>query len=198
MSIRLAIPILFIGLLAAGAAAGEVPGEAVVAATEPTEDAEPEPKPELTKPTICGLIDQAAARYRLPVDFFTRLIWKESRFDPAAVGTKDEIGLMQITEAAAAEWALAARHPMPSRTDLFDPAMNADVGAWYLARAVRRWSGRADDPRPFALAEYNAGRTAVERWAVTAPRAREFMDRIPYPTTRRYVHDILARYRGRG
>jgi soluble lytic murein transglycosylase len=124
------------------------------------------------------------------------VIWKESRFDASAVGTKEEVGLMQLTEGAATEWALAERKAKPSRTDLFDPALNVEVGAWYLARAIRRWTPRVDDPLPYALAEYNAGRTAAERWAVTAPTAAEFTERITYPTTRRYVQDILARYRG--
>lgn len=142
------------------------------------------------------VILQMGRKHGVDPSLISAVIWKESRFDPAAVGTKEEIGLMQITEAAAAEWALAERLPMPPRADLFDPRMNVDVGAWYLARAILRWTPKVDDPLPFALAEYNAGRGAAERWAVTAPAAREFAERIPYPSTRRYVRDILTRYHG--
>ena len=48
-------------------------------------------------------------------------------------------------------------------TDLFDPKVNVEVGAWLLAHALHRYEGK-DDPLPFALAEYNAGRSRVVRW----------------------------------
>ena len=35
--------------------------------------------------SICNALAAAAAENDLPIDFFTRLIWQESRFDPAAV-----------------------------------------------------------------------------------------------------------------
>src|SRR5690349_8743810 len=35
--------------------------------------------------SVCQTIDQAAATYNLPVEFFTRLIWQESRFDVHAI-----------------------------------------------------------------------------------------------------------------
>jgi soluble lytic murein transglycosylase len=141
------------------------------------------------------LIIEAGKKYGIDARLVSAVIWRESRFRPGIIGPKDEIGLMQITEAAAAEWALDRGIPMPSRAELFEPAQNIDVGAWYLARAIRRWAPRTDDPLPFALAEYNAGRTNAEQWAAQTAQARAFWEGIPFPTTKRYVRDILRRYR---
>lgn len=125
------------------------------------------------------------------------LIWQESRFVADRVGTKGEIGLMQVTENAALEWAKDRRIKVFSKDVLFDPATNIQAGTWYLARAIRRWSDRPD-PLPFALAEYNAGRSNAQRWAVDGgSNSRKFWEAITYPTTKRYVKDILKRYRGR-
>ena len=38
-------------------------------------------------PTVCELIDEAAGRHGIPAEFFTRLVWQESRFRPAAQKT---------------------------------------------------------------------------------------------------------------
>jgi soluble lytic murein transglycosylase len=123
------------------------------------------------------------------------LIWKESRFRPGLTGKAGEIGLMQVTEAAGREWAEAHDVHDFAKHDLFQPETNVRAGTWYLARAIEHWSDRPD-PLPFALAEYNAGRANATRWAVDAETARAFRDNITYPTTKRYVRDVLKRYRG--
>jgi soluble lytic murein transglycosylase len=125
------------------------------------------------------------------------VIWRESRFNPTLIGDAGEIGLMQVTEAAAREWAKAERLSTFTKSDLFDVRTNVRAGTWYLARAIRYWSGTKADPLPFALAEYNAGRSNAARWAAEASEGRALLERITYPTTKRYVRDILQRYRHR-
>jgi soluble lytic murein transglycosylase len=142
-----------------------------------------------------GAIRAAGTAYGVDPELLRAMIWRESRFDPGAVGKAGEIGLMQVTPGAAAEWAAAENRSRPSRQDLLDPKTNTRAGAWYVGRAIRRWSGRPD-PVPFALAEYNAGLSNADRWARDATNALEFRSKIGYPTTRKYVDDILARYRG--
>jgi hypothetical protein len=62
--------------------------------------------PEQTKPVtvhrICDLIETHAAAHSLPPDFFARLIWKESRFDPAAVSPAGAEGIAQFMPGTAA------------------------------------------------------------------------------------------------
>ena len=103
--------------------------------------------------------------------------------------------LLEAPYLAASEWAEAEGRPPPGREELFDPWTNLRIGAWYLSRALQYWSDR-DDPLPFALAEYNAGRSNAARWAGEGAGAVEFWRGITYPTTRRYIRDILVRYRG--
>ena len=142
-------------------------------------------------------IAASALQHHLPSSLITSLIWRESRFDPGCLGPKKEIGLMQVTETAAHEWASAHYRADLPRADLWLPATNIEVGTWYLARAVQRWSHTRTDPLPFALAEYNAGRSNAMRWSsACGADSRHYLDCITYPSTRRYVADILKRYRG--
>lgn len=122
------------------------------------------------------------------------VIWKESRFRPHAVGEAGEIGLMQVTEAAAREWARAVRRKTFEKDDLFDPQTNIEAGAWYLSRALAYW---ADQPHPeaVALAEYNAGRSHAQRWVLATGPDETFQEQITFPSTKKYVRDILRRYK---
>lgn len=124
------------------------------------------------------------------------VIWRESRFDARSVGRAGEIGLMQVTRGAAIDWARAEGIESFSMPDLYDPETNITIGAWYLARALRRWSER-DDPIPYALAEYNAGPSNARRWAATpgGETADGFVEAITYPSTRDYVRSVLKRSR---
>ena len=115
---------------------------------------------------------------------------------------------MQVTDAAAGEWAKAERVNF-APPDLFDPKTNIEAGTWLLARALRRYQAK-DNPLPFALAEYNAGRSRVSRWstekaAAGQPEAgadsQEMRANIDIPSTRRYVEAVQERvqfYHDRG
>lgn len=123
------------------------------------------------------------------------LIWRESKFNPLTHGTAaDERGLMQVTPEVGEMWAKANKIPNYKVENLYDPATNIRVGTWYLNRAIKRWS-QTDDPVSFALAEYNAGRSNAIKWTDPAdPQSHvAFLDRITYPSTRKYVEDILSR-----
>ena len=143
-------------------------------------------------------IVQAANRYGVSPSLVKAVIWRESRFHPDMLGAHGETGLMQITEGAAQDWARAEKVETFVPVDLLDPKINIEAGTWYLANALRRWSGK-DDPVPFALAEYNAGRTRVIRWEKTsglgggfgAEGLHSIMD---FPATRAYIRSIVDRY----
>src|SRR5262245_58079764 len=51
---------------------------------------------------ICRALAQAAVDNDLPVAFFTRLIWQESRFDPEAVSSAGAMGIAQFMPHTAA------------------------------------------------------------------------------------------------
>lgn len=143
------------------------------------------------------VIGEVSRQYDVDPRLVTAVIWAESRFDPSQVGAAGEVGLMQVTENAGKEWAHAVKRTPFQREDLFDPRTNLHAGCWYLSRAIQYWDRRKPDPLPYALAEYNAGRSNARRWADEKDsNSRRFVERITYPTTQKYVTLILRRYRG--
>lgn len=122
------------------------------------------------------------------------LIWRESRFDPLTHGAKDEHGLMQVTPEVGQRWAKENKIGNYKDDDLYDPETNIRVGTWYLNRAIKQWS-LTDNPVTFALAQYNAGRKNALKWVdPLAPlNHTAFLDRITYPSTRKYVEVIMAK-----
>lgn len=143
------------------------------------------------------LIAKAGNEYGVDKQLIRAVIWRESHFNRRHVGSRAEIGLMQVTQNAAHEWATAAREPIPLRQDLFRPEINIRAGTWYLHRAIEYWSVKPKaNPLPYALAEYNAGRSNALRWAIHDQNdPNVFWNGITYPSTRRYVRDILCNYR---
>ena len=122
------------------------------------------------------------------------LIWRESRFDPLTHGLADEHGLMQVTPDVGQMWAKINKVDDYNDDKLYDPETNIRVGTWYLNRSIKRWS-QTDDPVTFALAEYNAGHSNALKWVdPLAPLSHTaFLDRITFPSTRKYVEVILAK-----
>lgn len=144
------------------------------------------------------LIRQVSTKRGLDPLLIKAIVWRESAFHPEKVGTSGERGLMQVTERAAADWARAEKIETFVPTDLFDPRTNLEAGVWYFSKAWERWKEK-DDPIPFALAEYNAGRSRVDRWIVSTnmgdkATAEDLLAVIDFPTTQRYIQEITARY----
>ena len=146
-----------------------------------------------------ALIADAARKHGLDPLLVKAMVWRESAFSPTKIGTSGERGLMQVGEAAARDWVKAEKIENYMPTDLFDAKTNLDAGTWYLKKGLERWKQKAD-PVPFALAEYNAGHGRVERWIAATERGEEasaenLMHAIDFPTTRKYIEDITARWR---
>lgn len=142
-----------------------------------------------------ALIEPIATEQRIDPLLIRAVIWRESRFRPHMRGGDGERGLMQIMEIAADDWLKREKIQNFDYDQLFDPETNIRIGTWYLARAMRRWE-ETDEPLVFALAEYNAGRTHALRW-VDPERPRDsqsFLERIDFPTTKRYVSMIQKKY----
>lgn len=96
----------------------------------------------------------AALRHGVPTDLFLRLVQQESGWNARALSHKGAIGLAQLMPGTAALLGV----------DPHDPRQNLDGGARYLAqqyRAFRSWR--------LALAAYNAGPKAVEKYGGVPP-----------------------------
>lgn len=117
------------------------------------------------------LIDETARVYRLPPALVKAVIAAESAFDPEAVSRKGAQGLMQLMPQTAAELGV---------DDPLEPESNVRGGAGYLRAMIDRYGDLSR-----ALAAYNAGPTAVDRYGGVPP----------YQETRDYVDRVLTYYR---
>ena len=137
----------------------------------------------------------ATRKYNVDPALVKAVIWRESRFHPKAHGRAGEVGLMQIREPAAEEWAKAETIPFFAHEHLYDPAKNVLAGTWYLRKLLRRYP-HTDNPAVYALADYNAGRTHVLRWnkGTAHTNSTAFLQQMDYPGTRAYIAAVLQRY----
>jgi hypothetical protein len=106
-----------------------------------------------TPPTaddICRAVEQDAAENGLPVEFFARVIWQESRFNALAVSSKGAQGIAQFMPATADYRGLV---------DPFDPIEALHHSARYLHDLKEQFGNLG-----LAAAGYNAGPARVAAW----------------------------------
>lgn len=115
------------------------------------------------------LVDEAARRHGLDPALLRALVKQESGFDPNARSHAGAVGLGQLMPGTAAGLGV---------TDPTDPAQSADGAARYLKAQLQTFGG--DVTR--ALAAYNAGPGAVQRFGGVPP----------YAETRAYVQKVTA------
>ena len=124
---------------------------------------------------ICDLIEEAARSHALPLAFFTRLIWRESRFRPHALSPAGAQGVAQFMPGTAAERGLV--DPYAAREALMHSAAFLDE--------LRTTFGNFG----LAAAAYNAGPGRVTRWlAGQSELPQETLDYVPAVTG----HDAQA------
>ncbi len=118
-----------------------------------------------------SIVESAAQKTGLNAHLLRAMIRQESDGDPKAVSVKGAAGLMQLMPATADFLGVQNR---------FDPEENIHGGAKYLAGLLQRFGNLEH-----ALAAYNAGPEAVERYGG-----------IPaYPETENYVAEVMKIYR---
>jgi hypothetical protein len=123
--------------------------------TDPGERTRTAAAPLPTVASLCALVEEAAQAHGLPLDFFARLIWHESRFNPGLVGPTTRNG--QRAQG------IAQFMPDTARTrgafDPFDPSAALPKSAEFL-RDLRAQFGNLG----LAAAAYNAGPKRVREW----------------------------------
>jgi Transglycosylase SLT domain len=117
-------------------------------ATQPSDKPAADPPP--TADDICRTVEQAAAENGLPVEFFARVIWQESRFNAMAVSPKGAEGIAQFMPRTA-DW-----HGLGNP---FDPIDALRHSAGYLRELRDRFGNLG-----LAAAAYNAGPGRVSMW----------------------------------
>jgi len=143
-------------------------------------DEVPYPEPEASKPDVVAdtrhdapavtayadIIDRVSREQGVDARLVRAVIQVESAYQQGARSRKGAMGLMQLMPQTARQYAVA---------DPYDPAANIEGGIKHLKALLERW------PRELALAAYNAGEAAVQK----------FRGIPPYPETRAYVARIL-------
>jgi len=126
----------------------------------------PIPNPMIDAPPYSALIDKVAARHGVPARLVRAVIAVESAGQPQARSAKGAMGLMQLMPQTARQYTVA---------NPYDPATNIEAGVKHLRNLLDRF------PLAEALAAYNAGEAAVQRFGGIPP----------FPETERYVSRIL-------
>lgn len=121
---------------------------------------------EITAGEFDGIIRQAAAASKLSPDLIHAVIRAESDYNPNCRSSAGAMGLMQLMPGTAR--GLGVTNP-------WDPAQNIQGGARYLRRQLDRFGDLT-----LALAAYNAGPGAVERYDGVPP----------YDETQTYVRRV--------
>ncbi len=138
-------PLMLVRAEPQGTAAGAAPTTTTPKTEAPANDRRP------SVADICSTLAQAAADNGLPEEFFTRLIWQESRFNPTAVSPAGAQGIAQFMPGTAA---------MRGLTNAFEPLQALRESASYLRELRTTFRGNLG----LAAAAYNAGPGQVEAW----------------------------------
>jgi hypothetical protein len=134
---------------------GSAPAPSQTPAPPPSATEHGASAPPDVRESICLMIESAARANNLPLEFFARVIWQESRFQPDAVGPMTRRGqraqgIAQFMPYTAAERGLL---------DPFDPVQALPKSAEFL-RELRGQFGNLG----LAAAAYNAGPQRVRDW----------------------------------
>jgi soluble lytic murein transglycosylase-like protein len=113
------------------------------------------------------IIEKVAREQGVDASLVRAVIQVESGYQPRARSRKGAVGLMQLMPATARRYGVR---------NLYDPSANIRAGVSHLKALLDRF------PLALALAAYNAGEAAVERFAGVPP----------YPETVNYVARIRA------
>ncbi|KLU60401.1 soluble lytic murein transglycosylase precursor [Peptococcaceae bacterium CEB3] len=122
-----------------------------------------------SRKALAPLIASSAGKYGIDPALVRQVVKAESGYDSRAVSPAGAEGLMQLMPATARAYGV---------TDALDPAQNIDGGTHFLRDLLQRYQGNV----PLALAAYNAGPGAVEKYGGIPP----------YAETQSYVRKILA------
>ena len=121
---------------------------------------------------VDGYIMDSATRHGLDPLLIYSVMHQESSFKQRAISHKGARGLMQLMPGTAARFGV---------TNIFDPKQNIEGGSRYMKFLLNRFDGNLS----LALAGYNAGEGAVDKYGWRIP---------PYAETQEYVRRISRRY----
>jgi Transglycosylase SLT domain len=123
----------------------------------------------------------AAKTHNVDFELLQAIIVAESGFDHLAVSPKGAIGLMQLMPDTAKRFGVKADKNKTVEDKLRDPKTNINAGARYLRALINMFPGKLE----LAIASYNAGEGAVQKYGNTIP---------PYKETQNYVKTVVQTF----
>ncbi|HEX3771832.1 MAG TPA: lytic transglycosylase domain-containing protein [Polyangiaceae bacterium] len=128
---------------------------------------------------------------KLPPGLLWAVMRQESAYDPDAVSAAHAVGLMQLMPDTARPVAEELGLPRDDAR-LTSPPYAIRVGARLLRRLLDQFHGNV----PLAVAAYNGGAEAIDRWMSRAPGMQldTFVERIPFKETREYVARVMGNF----
>jgi soluble lytic murein transglycosylase len=138
------------------------------------------------------LVTKFANKSGAPEALVYAIMRAESQFNSVAVSPVGARGLMQLMPYTVAQLAKLGGEPPVSDEDLLKPENNLRLGARYLARLFKKFSGEI----PLVAASYNAGPHRVYSWLSTfgSLEMDEFIEHVPFVETRNYVKKVVRNY----
>jgi soluble lytic murein transglycosylase len=117
------------------------------------------------------------------------LIRQESEFNPKAVSRSNARGLTQILPGTGRELSRRLKVKAYATASLFVPAVNLQLGTFYLKTIADSLGGRWEA----ALAAYNAGPSRARAWSSWGEfrEPAEFIETVPFSETRNYIQTVL-------
>jgi len=114
---------------------------------------------------------------------------QESAFMSDAQSPVGALGLMQLMPGTAKSVARKLKQSRPSKTSLFDPEKNIELGTAYLQQVFKQ----LDENPVLAIAAYNAGPHRVKRWLPDKDMPADiWIEMVPFKETRQYLKNVLA------
>ncbi len=125
-------------------------------------------------------------------DLLQALMREESALDPKALSWAGALGLTQLMPATAKAVAKVLKIKGVTSGSLLEPDLNIRLGSWQLGSLLKKFNGN----KIYAIASYNAGAGAVERWRQDRPglEVDEWVEEIPIAETRGYVKRVLRSF----
>ncbi|MDF1563983.1 MAG: transglycosylase SLT domain-containing protein [Deltaproteobacteria bacterium] len=141
---------------------------------------------------FAAVVESERRDERVDPELLWALMRNESGFDPKAHSTAGARGLTQMLLSTARSVARRHKQGAVQGWQLYDPEIAVTLGSAYLGDLLARFDGHLG----LALASYNAGEAAVDRWRWQY-RGWTFdvlMEEIPFEETRRYVGRVITFY----
>ena len=135
-----------------------------------------------------SLYEQEARRNKVDSSVLLAISRRESAFAADTRSRAGAVGLMQLMPPTARQVARSLNIKRPRTQSLKRPSLNIRLGSRYIADMLKRYGGNP----AMALAAYNAGPGAVDRWRPAVKTDADiWIDTIPYEETRKYVRIVL-------